>query len=346
MGSESETEGIMDFLTYADEEITTATDAMADLQTRKPQAPAEPTAVEVELLQIVLDGDTQARAGLSQSHIRTLMELRKNGIDLGPIKIIRGEAGQLWLWDGFHRVEAELRLGSTMIMAEIKPGTLQEAQWLSFAANRHGLARTHDDISKAVRGALLHPDSRGLTDAAIARHVGCDPKTVGNWRRKLQESLDIPEITRRKVTRGGKTYYMDTTEIGSRDEEPESPAVEPVAVQEEPEGVAVIDSSSAEPEPLSAAPGQPQEPTATQPEPISVRVVYTEPEEIPIRSLESGIVLLAAAEFRDIATAIRDQLELLAGEPPMVAIRIISHITQAVRTIDQIAGELEEAGRG
>lgn len=78
----------------------------------------------------------------------------------------------------------------------------------------HGLRRTNDDKRKAVMAALRHPKGAKMSDTQIAEHVGVDVKTVGKYRSELESSMEIPEITTRTVTRGGKTYEQNTANIG------------------------------------------------------------------------------------------------------------------------------------
>jgi hypothetical protein len=65
-------------------------------------------------------------------------------------------------------------------------GTLEDAQWYSFGTNKdHGLRRTNEDKARAVKAALAHPNGAAKSDHQIAKHVGVDVKTVGNWHEKL-----------------------------------------------------------------------------------------------------------------------------------------------------------------
>ena len=76
----------------------------------------------------------------------------------------------------------------------------------------HGLRRTNDDKQRAVKAALAHPKSAGMSGRDIARHVGVDEGTVRGWREKL--SAELPQIAERTVTRNGTTYQQNTANIG------------------------------------------------------------------------------------------------------------------------------------
>ncbi|MBI1955902.1 MAG: ParB N-terminal domain-containing protein [Acidobacteria bacterium] len=118
---------------------------------------------------------------------------------------------------GRHRVKAAWQAGRETITAEVRSGTLEDARWHSFSANKtNGLRRTNDDKQRAVKGALQHPRGAELSDREIARHVGVDHVTVSRWREKLCLSGEIHQIDSRTVTRSGITFQQDTTGINHR----------------------------------------------------------------------------------------------------------------------------------
>jgi transposase-like protein len=83
--------------------------------------------------------------------------------------------------------------------------------------------RSNDDKQRAVKAALAHPKCAGLSDNQIAKHVGVNQSTVSAWRKKLDVSYGIHKMdgeATRTVTRNGKTYEMDTSNIGKRAAEP------------------------------------------------------------------------------------------------------------------------------
>jgi transposase-like protein len=163
---------------------------------------------------IRLDGGTQPRAVLDFDAVEDYAEAMGAGAKFPPLAVFY-DGSDYWLADGFHRIKAAYAAGLDTIDCELHQGTLEDAQWYSFSANRaNGLRRTNTDKQRAVKAALLHVKSRELSDHQIARHVGIDVKTVGNWRERL--SMEIPQISARTVTRGGSTYQQDTTKIGKR----------------------------------------------------------------------------------------------------------------------------------
>ncbi len=163
---------------------------------------------------IRVDGGTQPRAVLDFEAIENYAEAMGAGMKFPSLTVFY-DGENYWLADGFHRLKAAYAAGFDSILCEIHQGTLEEAQWCSFSANRNnGLRRTTQDKQRAVKAALIHGRGGTLSDSQIARHAGVDQKTVTNWRRELQASQEIPKIASRAVTRRGKAYRQDTSNIG------------------------------------------------------------------------------------------------------------------------------------
>jgi len=165
---------------------------------------------------IRIDGGTQPRAVLDFEAIEDYAEAMGAGVKFPPV-VVFYDGENYWLADGFHRVKSAYAAGFDTILCEICQGTLEEAQWYSFSANRNnGLRRTTQDKQRAIKAALLHARGRTLSDRQIAKHVGVDQKTVTNWRQQLEASEEIPKIASRIVARRGKEYQQDTSNIGKR----------------------------------------------------------------------------------------------------------------------------------
>ena len=165
---------------------------------------------------IRIDGGTQPRAVLDFEAIEDYAEAMSAGVKFPPVTVFY-DGDSYWLADGFHRVKAAYAAGFDAVLCDIQQGTIEEAQWFSFSANRgNGLRRTTQDKQRAVKAALLHGRGTTLSDTQVARHVGVDQKTVTNWRRQLESSQEIPKMATRAVTRKGKTYQQRTANIGKR----------------------------------------------------------------------------------------------------------------------------------
>jgi uncharacterized ParB-like nuclease family protein len=167
-----------------------------------------------------LDGGTQPRHGINAAYVTELAESIVEGATLPPVEVIY-DGANYWLYDGFHRVAAHQQAGIIMINANIRQGAQADAQWRSYAANQtHGLRRTNDDKQRAIQAALRHPNGVTMANREIARHLGVDHKTVGDWREKLEATGEIPQSTTRT---GADGRTIDTTNIGTN----QPPTVDP-----------------------------------------------------------------------------------------------------------------------
>jgi transposase-like protein len=195
-------------------------------------------AVRLPIAEIRLDGGTQPRSALDFTAIDDYAEAMAAGVKFPPVVVFH-DGEHYWLADGFHRLKAAFASGFDAIDCELRQGTLEDAQWYSFSANKtNGLRRTNEDKQRAVKSALLHPRAAELSNCAIAKHVGVDEATVRNWRTRLAASSEIPKIDTRTVSRRGSTYQQRTANIGrprranasAPDPEPSGPVRDPQKV--------------------------------------------------------------------------------------------------------------------
>lgn len=160
-----------------------------------------------------LDGDTQPREVIDMEVVGEYAEALQAGATLPPVVVFH-DGKHYWLGDGFHRYHGHTRAGLDEIECEIRPGTVADAQWYSFAANQqHGLRRTNEDKRIAVVGALQHVTGRTMSNRAIAEHCGVSDNFVGQVRRELEGSGQVARVESRKG-RDGRT--QSTAGIGGR----------------------------------------------------------------------------------------------------------------------------------
>ncbi len=170
--------------------------------------------MKVDIGSIRLDGNTQPRFAMDWVTVSEYAERMVAGDPFPPI-VVFFDGVFHWLADGFHRVKAAEQIGAAQIDADIQPGTLEDAQWYSFGANKsHGLRRSNEDKRQAVERALAHPKAASMTDVAIAQHCGVSSHTIGNYRKTIIENFN--DSFARTVTRNGTTYLMNTKRIGDR----------------------------------------------------------------------------------------------------------------------------------
>lgn len=184
--------------------------------------------ISLSLSAVRTDGGTQPRAAIDSRVVDEYATEMKAGANFPPVDVFY-DGENYWLADGFHRRDAVDWRGHKEIECEVHQGTLEDAQWYSFGANKtNGMRRTNDDKQRAVKAALVHPKGAELSDGEIARHVGVGHNMVSEWRKKLEpiftKSKDSPqalanqrpdaEPTHRQATRGGKTYKIKIEKIG------------------------------------------------------------------------------------------------------------------------------------
>lgn len=171
-------------------------------------------ATTVAISRIKINGGTQIREALYDN--ATLEEYRdamEAGATFPPIFVVE-DGDNLWLVDGFHRLAAAQKLGRKTIDANVREGTLEEAQWLACSANR-GLLRDNKDKKNAVVAALKHPRSRGLGDRALAAHCGVSHFFVGKVRaEQARQNLENLEVESDSTSEFGSGSGKNRTERG------------------------------------------------------------------------------------------------------------------------------------
>lgn len=121
-----------------------------------------------------------------------------------------------WLADGYHRVIAAKRVPWSEVEVEVHQGTARDALWHAFSANaQHGHARSRDDVGRILRAIFADEEWAAIPLREIARHTRIAYATVHDHFKRLSDRADqIAKPATRTVTRGGKSFEMDTTGIG------------------------------------------------------------------------------------------------------------------------------------
>ena len=120
----------------------------------------------------------------------------------------------------------------TTIAANVRQGTLQDAQWESYSVNAgHGLKRSNADKERQVRNALRHPKAQGMSNVQIAKHVGVDDKTVRRYRTEMEAASEIPSLTSRQGA-DGKSYPALAPRLPRAPTPAELPTVRPLNDEE------------------------------------------------------------------------------------------------------------------
>lgn len=202
-------------------------------------------------LRIKTNGGTQPRGKLNDDVVKEYADALKDGAVFPPVTVFF-DGSDYWLADGFHRHAAHLELDRFVIDADVKQGTLQDAQWYSLSANQtHGLRRTRADVERAVKTALRMKGAE-KSNVQIATHVGCSDKTVAKYRDELETTSEIPRLSEREGA-DGKTRRLP--ERRPTPEPTPKPTPEPAPIP------------ASDPLPTLPDPIWPEAATPTEPEP-------------------------------------------------------------------------------
>lgn len=165
----------------------------------------------MQIHEIRTDGGTQPRAQLDFAVIGEYAELMTDGVTFDPVTVFY-DGADYWLADGFHRVNAATQAGLESIDADVRQGTLQDAQWYSYSVNQaHGLRRSNPDKQRAVQSALQHPYAATMSDRQIAQHCGVSHVMVNSYRNDMKSTVKVLQSDIRIGT-DGRTY--NTVNIG------------------------------------------------------------------------------------------------------------------------------------
>jgi hypothetical protein len=166
-------------------------------------------------LTIKIDGGTQARVSLNQDGVKEYAESMREGDVFPPITVFF-DGSDYWLADGFHRYFATKTNAFTSIDAEVKNGTLDDANLFAFSANsKRGLSMTFEDNRNIIYAMLRHPEWSKWTNTAIAKHIGVSSMTVGRVKATMEKKEDEPTV-KKYVDKSGKESTVDTSKLKTK----------------------------------------------------------------------------------------------------------------------------------
>ena len=146
--------------------------------------------------QIRIDGDTQQRVTINQDKVSEYKERMKEGDKFPPI-LCTFDGTNYWMYDGFHRYFAAQAAGLLEFDVVYKPGTMEDAQDLSYGVNgEHGLPPNKKDREKRVRNALSKERHANASDREIAKLCKVSHTYVASLRRpEVKEQQDRNKLT-------------------------------------------------------------------------------------------------------------------------------------------------------
>jgi hypothetical protein len=131
----------------------------------------------IPLTEIRRDASIQPRTRLNNETVAAYAELIREGEGNFPPVVVFYDGADYLLADGFHRAAAVEEAGETMVVAEIRYGTREDAIRYACGANStHGLPLTNKDKNRVVQRMLNFEDSKPgeqrLSERDIAKHCG------------------------------------------------------------------------------------------------------------------------------------------------------------------------------
>lgn len=153
----------------------------------------------IPIKDIRIDGKTQQRP-VDDDVMRRYAAMMKDGSEFPPVEIIT-DGKSNFLWDGFHRYFAALKLGKKYIEANIEKGTQREAIYLSFSANKeNAFPRQPGTVKGIIEKILKDAKWSKMSQSDIARYVGCTKQFVSKSVQKTVNQLtDKAALTRPKT---------------------------------------------------------------------------------------------------------------------------------------------------
>jgi len=157
--------------------------------------------VPLELL--TKDAGTQQRP-LNEDVVKEYMSLMADGVEFPPVEIVRA-GDKYYLVDGFHRVECHERAGEKNIYAYVETGSLKDAIWKSFGANRtHGQPLTGSERKQIIVRILTDGRWSKRSLSSIARHVGVTQGWVSRVKGEVLQAQKKERAAQKNTTGDAK----------------------------------------------------------------------------------------------------------------------------------------------
>jgi hypothetical protein len=175
---------------------------------------------EISLSDLIVDEDVQVRVdGLDEDTVLAYVAILENGGKLDPITVIRVESGDHYVADGFHRVEAHIRVGRAGIQAKVIDGDRDTALDFSEEGNlKHGRQLSNKDKKNVLWRRMErngHP-WQIMSNGDLAKALGVSKPTISEW---LKELATVRNLTvERSQVIGGDGRLINTGNIKAANE--------------------------------------------------------------------------------------------------------------------------------
>lgn len=184
----------------------------------------------LNLLNIRIDGGTQARLKLDQDIVKDYAEHMREGSVFPPL-VVYYDGSEYWLVDGFHRFFAMRSNAVVSTECDIRTGTLREAILFSKGVNggnKRGLPTSKDDNRMSIIWMLNDEEYKTWSNTAIAKHIGVSSMTVGRIKSSI-ETVSSSEPVKTVTDKNGNEKSVDTSKITGRPKKPDVTTEDPTA---------------------------------------------------------------------------------------------------------------------
>jgi hypothetical protein len=165
------------------------------------------------LSEITLEPCLQPRSQIFDEWVTEYAEALERGDKFPPVEVYC-DGSKNFLVDGYHRWHAHKKIGRADIAVNVTQGSMREARWASFAANKqHGHRRLSNDAKRVIEAILQDDEWSKYSQVIIAKHVGVSQQYVSKVINDLQPSCKSNHQT---TGRDGRT--INTANIGKKPE--------------------------------------------------------------------------------------------------------------------------------
>ena len=144
---------------------------------------------EIPLKDICTNAGTQQRP-VDDDVVKRYKALMADGVKFPPVSIV-SDGNNNYLYDGFHRYFAHLKLGKKYIEATVEKGTRRDAIFFSFSANKENAFPRQPGTAKGIVEKMLKDKEWStMPQTEIAKWVGVTQQFVSKTLAELKKETE------------------------------------------------------------------------------------------------------------------------------------------------------------
>lgn len=168
------------------------------------------------------------RTGLNQPMIVTWSEqIKEEGYVFPPIQVVYDieiETDTYYLWDGNHRIEANIMAGRKTIPAFVRDGTREDAEWFALTESNlqqrdsSSIPLRNEDKVKYARESLLHPKTEDFKLSELPKVLTLSLRTINRAKKDLGIAGKLTSAERKEMAlrKSIATKLVQNPEISQR----------------------------------------------------------------------------------------------------------------------------------